>query len=395
MTKIDKYIVQRIKDTADIVDIVGDFITLKKSGIRYLGLCPFHDDKNLGSFVVYPKGNVFKCFACDAKGGPIEFLMKHENLSFPDAIRWLGKKYSIDTNMEDFNYTPPPPRPKPAPLPTLTLPFSMVNQRMVRADGQDNLVEWIRTIPWDAAQRARIDKTLREYYVGHSCIMQRTKGGDIQHDFTLFWQIDKDGHPRTAHYMKYKPDGHRMHKEDNRYNTDWFHSLLERHGLTQYYNTAKQEVRQCLFGEHLLTMYPNADVHIVESEKSAIIMAIAYGNHAKQVFMACCGESNLTKEKLEPLIAQQRRILLYPDRDAIQMWQQRAKKIGYEKISISTNLVKNYWQPEDGKKADCADVVVRLIRRNNTMSPAEKLSDIMRRHPVVGELVNKLNLEPQ
>ena len=87
MSKIDDHTILRIKEAADIVDVVGDFVKLKKSGVRYLGLCPFHDDKRLGSFVVYPKGNVFKCFKCDAKGGPVEFIMKHENLTFPDAIR--------------------------------------------------------------------------------------------------------------------------------------------------------------------------------------------------------------------------------------------------------------------------------------------------------------------
>ena len=86
--------------------------------------------------------------------------------------------------------------------------------------------------------------------------------------------------------------------------------------------------------------------------------------------------------------------MLHPDRDAIQAWKDRLVSIDYNEAAISSALVTTYWHPDDGEKADCADVVVRYIRRNNTMSPAEKLSDIMRRHPLVGKLVNKLNLEP-
>ena len=122
MARIDKFIIERILDAAKIEEVVGDFIDLKKKGVRYLGLCPFHDDRHIGSFVVYPKGNCYKCFKCGAKGGVVDFLMEHAHLSYPDAIRWLGKKYSIDTDMEDFNYTPPPPRPAPPPLQMLVLP---------------------------------------------------------------------------------------------------------------------------------------------------------------------------------------------------------------------------------------------------------------------------------
>ena len=96
MARIDDYTIQRIKETAKIYDVVSDFIQLRKSGVRYTGLCPFHQDRHMGNFVVYPKKNVFKCFACDAKGGPIEFIMKHEGLEFLDAIRYLGRKYNID-----------------------------------------------------------------------------------------------------------------------------------------------------------------------------------------------------------------------------------------------------------------------------------------------------------
>ena len=185
---ISKSTIQRIKETANIVDVVGDFVQLKKSGVRYLGLCPFHDDRHLGSFVVYPKGNVYKCFKCDAKGGPVDFLMSHLGLSFPDAIRWLGRRYSIETDMNNFTYAPPLPRRQPDPLPMLTFPWTLVRSREQDRE-QNTLVRWLREgIAWDDVQRKRVDEVLNDYHVGTN-----------QHNgMTIFWQIDELQRVRTG-----------------------------------------------------------------------------------------------------------------------------------------------------------------------------------------------------
>ena len=103
MAKIERYIIDKILEAADIVDVVGDFVTLKKKGVRYTGLCPFHKDRHDGNFIVHPVKQCYKCFTCGAKGGVVDFLMNHEKLSYPDAIRYLGKKYNIETDMTDFN----------------------------------------------------------------------------------------------------------------------------------------------------------------------------------------------------------------------------------------------------------------------------------------------------
>ena len=87
MSKIPRHIIDRILETAKIEDVVGDFVTLKKKGVRYLGLCPFHEDHTPTNFSVYPKKNCYTCFACGAKGGVVDFLMRHAKLSYPDAIR--------------------------------------------------------------------------------------------------------------------------------------------------------------------------------------------------------------------------------------------------------------------------------------------------------------------
>lgn len=375
MSKIDDLTIRRIKEAADIVDVVSDFVTLKKRGVRYLGLCPFHDDKHLGSFVVYPKGNVFKCFKCDAKGGPVEFIMKHENLTFPDAIRWLGKKYSIETDMTDFNYTPPPPRPKPAPLPMLALPMAMVESREPGRE-HNTLVNWLRTgIRWDATQRRRIDDVLKAYHVGHA-----------RQGHTIFWQIDNDGIVHTGKMMLYRPDGHR--DREARYGFDWIHSALFRDKRLPQWDEDKQEARPTLFGLHLLDRYgPFATVNIVESEKTALIMAIAYGNHTGQVWMACGGLEMLNRERLKPIIEQHRRIVLYPDRDGIDRWRAKLENLRYDRMHLNAEPVLNWWREEDGPKADVADVVVRII--NNAKPPIEPLTE----QPEVKTLMERLDLK--
>ena len=113
MPKIPDDIIKRIQDIARIEDVVGDFVDLKKAGVNLTGLCPFHDDRHTGNFIVRPStisekrgGNTYRCFVCDKKGGPVTFLMEHERLSFPDAIRWLGKKYCVEVDDVFFSVSP-------------------------------------------------------------------------------------------------------------------------------------------------------------------------------------------------------------------------------------------------------------------------------------------------
>ena len=92
---IDRATVDKILDAARIVDVVGEFVTLRKSGVNYKGLCPFHDDKN-PSFMVSPAKNICHCFVCGKGGTPAGFLMEHEQITYPEALRWLARKYNIE-----------------------------------------------------------------------------------------------------------------------------------------------------------------------------------------------------------------------------------------------------------------------------------------------------------
>ena len=86
--------VQEIIDTAKIEDVVGDFVNLKRAGSNLKGLCPFHNEKT-PSFVVSPAKNLCKCFGCGKGGDPVRFIMNHENMSFPEALRYLAERYNI------------------------------------------------------------------------------------------------------------------------------------------------------------------------------------------------------------------------------------------------------------------------------------------------------------
>lgn len=85
---------------ADIVDVVGDFVTLRRSGANYKGLCPFHDEKT-PSFMVSPAKQVCKCFSCGGGGNVVKFIMQHEQVTYPEALKWLGRKYGIEVREKE------------------------------------------------------------------------------------------------------------------------------------------------------------------------------------------------------------------------------------------------------------------------------------------------------
>lgn len=92
---IDSGTIDRIFEAAQIVDVVGEFVTLKKRGVNYMGNCPFHKEKT-ASFVVSPSKNIFKCFGCGKGGNAVHFMMEHEQMSYVEALKFLARKYHIE-----------------------------------------------------------------------------------------------------------------------------------------------------------------------------------------------------------------------------------------------------------------------------------------------------------
>ena len=359
MPKISEDIIRAVTDAAKIEEVVKDIIGerrqdnpggLHKAGVNMTCLCPFHDDKNDGNLIIRPSTlsakatgrNSYRCFVCDAKGGPVQFLMNAEKMSFPDAIRWLGKKYNIPVDDVPVNWTPPPPKPTPPPPPPLEIPRDWVSRTMKLAP-MATFVTWYYSLPWSVAQISRMHNTLWQYCVG----------GWRDHR-VVFWQIDSDGVPRAAKLMDYEPNGHR----NKMAHPGW---IYNQDGCRQICKPDEHSILKPLFGSHLLKRYPNATVNVVESEKTAIIMANYYGCLESQLWLACGGLKFLQLESMQPLIDQGRRVWLWPDKDGIDKWQEVADKLGSEQVQVYTKFFETCWEPQDGEKADAADITIRIM----------------------------------
>ncbi len=99
---IDQATVDRIMDAAQIVDVVSEFVTLRRRGVNYIGLCPFHNEKT-PSFSVSPSKGVCKCFSCGKGGNVVHFIMEHEQLTYYEALKWLAKKYGIEVKERELS----------------------------------------------------------------------------------------------------------------------------------------------------------------------------------------------------------------------------------------------------------------------------------------------------
>jgi len=98
---IDRPTVDRIMNASNIVEVVSDFVSLRKTGTSYKGLCPFHDDRT-PSFSVSPVKGVYKCFSCGAAGNAVKFIMEHEQMTYPEALKWLANKYHIEVHEREL-----------------------------------------------------------------------------------------------------------------------------------------------------------------------------------------------------------------------------------------------------------------------------------------------------
>jgi hypothetical protein len=252
---------------------------------------------------------------------------------------------------------------------------------LMKNTGSSNLVRWLYSLPWNDEQRGRLPKMIRNYAVGVS-----------RDGLTVFWQIDEQARVHTGKMMRYKPDGHR--DKDSDYNFDWVHSKLFRQGI---YNQEEYDYETCLFGQHLLPFCPDAQIHLVESEKTALIMATYYGNMSRNLWLATGGLQFFDRKHIQVLIDQGRDIVVYPDKDGSWIWSDRTlqlcKETGYSKLKVNPTFVSSHWRACDGQKADIADIVIREMSNDVKRKGMQALSEIVKNHPVVGSLVERFDLE--
>lgn len=365
----------------DIVEVVGQYTTLHRKGVNYVGLCPLHQDRSVGSFAVDPRRNICSCWACGKTGlDPIAFLQEKEHYSYEQALKWLAKLKHIDVEGNDIDIKIEPRKELP-PLETIYIERHHVKLTNKQRN-YDTLVQWLRSLKWSKEQRERMDgiqekleRSLTDKEKG--VLWLYAVGQWIDKDdkpYTVFWQVDEQNRIHSGKLMTYKTDGHR--------NKDIKPTFV--HAELQYlYPKDKYKYVPTLFGMHLLNRFPGQTVNIVESEKTALIMSIAYGT----LWMATGGLENLKREILQPIIDQGRDIILYPDKDGIESWKYRQKVIGYERMAVNTDILRKCWTEADGPKADIADIVVRLISAPTTEQ------DIIHKYPGIEPLIDKLELE--
>ena len=386
MAKIDPIIEQKIKDAASIMDVLTyDLgVELHRRGAEYEGLCPFHADKHLGSFKVSERKNICTCFSCDKTWDPIAALMEGCNMDYPTALRHLAARYNI---WIDDQPAPKVTLAKPRETKYVQKPFiywqpkNLITKALMN-DELNPLLRYLYSLPLEKQYMDRLHTAAHDMYFVSTYPQGAEKG------WTIWWQIDDQMRVRTGKLMAYKEDGHR--DKSLKYSFNFVHSKLAKAGK---WDTEKYEYRHCFFGLHLVDVFKDAEICIVESEKSALICQ-TFCDPNKRLWMATAGKSNLTKEKFEPLIARNRYVVLYPDYDGYDEWAAAAKRIQYDRISIS-NQVRKYHVPADGDKADIADIMLRLVA-----APRETEKDKVARRlwldacpDNVAYLMDKLNLE--
>ena len=306
---IDEKTIQRINDAVNIVDVIKDFEpNVRKVGTGYQCLCPFHPDKNMGSFTISPKKNMCYCFSCEKGGDAVYYLMEGQGMSYPDALRYLGHKYDIEVEgMEKFKDKP---KSKPRDyqlqaedLPVFVLPMSMY-ERSTKGLYNDVLVRWIYQHHWDASQRGRIANVLAAYHIGTAT----TKNNE---QFTIFWYLDESGNLCTGKMIRYKYNGHRMKKEDGVKNaTDWIHAWLFRSDASPQYDREKNDWKRTYFGMHMIDMVPDATIN-TESPAWAIdrlsILALKIWHMFEQTQRTDASAEHIAtcRAKLDVLIEQQ------------------------------------------------------------------------------------------
>ena len=346
---IDSITEQKIRESVKIEDVFDDHgCVLHRNGNRGLTcLCPFHEDRELGNFSIDTRRNIFKCFACGASGDWIKavalFEGYDEKRDFNKILRYgagLCNIYIDDT--EPVRVTKYVPR---APLPPLE-PYYWDIANVRAYMGKPNpLTDWMLSLPLTEGDSKRLRNALQLYFVGTAI------KGDMQ-GRVIWWYVNEQLKITNAKFMRYLPNGHR----DKQCNPNWMSTVCK-------IDKDKFSTKACLFGLHLLPIYEYAEVCIVESEKTAVLCS-AFSEPSSRIWMACGGKSFFGKSMIQPLIDAGRSVVVYPDYDGYEDWCKLVREIGYDKMTVSRQVL-DLHTAEDGDKADIADIMVRLVTEND------------------------------
>ncbi len=332
-----------VKAHVPILDVAQGLECLHSTnwGKRVLALCPFHDDKRIGSFVINPKTGTFKCYSCNAQGDAITLYRGiHPGLTYRQALEEMSRGRGPAT-------TGVAPKAKREEKPLLDLGMDLPKLCCKTGDQACTLIKALLSWPWTEEQRERLLRAFEEYLVG-SCLKENNAG------WAIFWQIDDKWRVLGGKMMRYRPDGHR--DRESRYRVDSAVSILSR---MRQLNPGDARMGSCLFGLHRVDKYPDAKVVIVESEKTALLCT-AFDGSGKRIYMATGGKSALSESLLRPLMQRGRDVTLSPDADACEAWLAVAKGINYARLSMLPPVRR---REGTGEKADLGDFIETFVRK--------------------------------
>ena len=349
----------------------------KYKGISTRHTCPECGQKQ--SFTLYLDGNtnepihrtVGKCnreSKCGYHYTPKQYFLDNPSLSPPLGGGWVGSACHV-SKQPTHTFAPPQP--------AGSIHFSFVEKS---ASYRSNFVRFLCEI--------LTDKQLE--FIAEHYALGATKNKEV-----IFWQIDIHGKVRTGKIMQYNPEtGKRIKHESGA--IDWVHSKLKKSGtLPEDYN-----LQQCFFGEHLLTIYPEATICIVESEKSALISAAIFPNF---LWLASGGIQGLAVDKCKVL--KDRTVILYPDLNAFDKWSEKAILIKNQcscEITVSTLLEDIATHEAKAKGLDVADFMINQLTSKPKIKPIEvapvqsrfspELEQMTEINPALLLLIDKLEL---
>lgn len=341
---------------------------------KYTGRASRHKCPKCGdphSFAYYLDGNT---------GLPIDKTVGRCNHESGCGYHYTPKQFFIDNPVEKERFVSPVQQ-KPIQKPQRKIgyiPFQYVEKS---ASYNSSFVCFLCGL-FDrySLESPTIERLMQDYALG------ATKNGSI-----IYWQIDTKGKVRTGKVMKYDPNtGHRV-KDGGGIN--WIHAIMKKQGLLP----DDYHLVQCLFGEHLLKMYPTKVVALVESEKSALIASGVYPDY---IWLATGGKSQLSIDKLKVL--QGRTVVMFPDVDGFEYWSNKAKEVEAIgcKVVVSDLLEKNATDEDRANKIDIADWLIRCLSESTVtevktaITETEKILQAMiEANPALQLLIDTFDLE--
>ena len=335
----DHYDTDRIRaiSISEVARRLGDRV--RKVGVNHVTHCPWHEDEHPSLSLVESKGNNYcHCFACGNGGDVIAYAMQHEQWTFQDACQWLSKTFGICTVQSNF------PRPKARPVvkpiePAYTyIPMELVDGLV---SAESSLCQCLMRM----FQPEAVEWLVEEYRLGCYSLY----GHD---DYTIFPNIDAQGRVCNLKVQHYDtdPTSDRFAHSDQK--TYWLGKIWANEGRLP---KDAQFKSRCLFGEHLLSRYPQCTVALVESPKNALYGALAYPT---MLWVATGNKTAIGPEELKPL--QGRDVIVIPDRDAISLWNTKVNGMAW----LANFTVSDFCERaahEDQPKFDIADYLQQKL----------------------------------